>query len=101
VLGYSPLRTGLAYLPLTATFFVVNIISGSWVARAGSRPPMIIGALIDASGFTLLALMGAGNFWTLLPAFVLIPCGMGLGVPAMTTAVLANIDKQMSGVAAG
>lgn len=101
VLGYSPLQTGLAYLPLTATFFVVNIISGSWVARAGSRPPMIIGALIDAGGFALLALMGAGDFWTLLPAFVLIPCGMGLGVPAMTTAVLANIDKQMSGVAAG
>jgi len=33
VLGYSPLQTGLAYLPLTATFFVVNIISGSWVGK--------------------------------------------------------------------
>jgi len=101
VLGYTPLQTGLAYLPLTATFFVVNIISGVWVARAGSRPPMIIGALIDAGGFALLAFMGGGNFWTLLPAFILMPGGMGLGVPAMTTAVLANIDKQMSGVAAG
>lgn len=101
VLGYSPLKTGLAYLPLTATFFVVNIISGAWVARAGSRPPMIIGALIDAAGFGLLALMVANGYWALLPAFILMPGGMGLGVPAMTTAVLAAIDKKMSGVAAG
>ncbi|HXS05869.1 MAG TPA: MFS transporter [Rhizomicrobium sp.] len=101
VLDFSPLKAGLAYLPLTATFFVVNIISGSWVARAGSRPPMIIGALIDAAGFGLLALLAAKGFWALLPAFILMPGGMGLGVPAMTTAVLAAIDKRMSGIAAG
>ena len=101
VLGYSPLKAGLAYLPLTATFFVVNLISGAWVARAGSRPPMIIGALIDAAGFGLLALLAAKSFWAMLPAFILMPGGMGLGVPAMTTAVLAAVDKKMSGVAAG
>lgn len=101
VLGYSPLQTGLAYLPLTATFFAVNIISGIWVARAGSRPPMIVGALIDAAGFGLLAFLPAKNFWALLPAFLLMPGGMGTGVPAMTTAVLGAIDKKMSGIAGG
>jgi DHA2 family methylenomycin A resistance protein-like MFS transporter len=102
VLGYSPLMTGLAYLPLTAMFFAVNIFSGWWVGHAGSRIPMVIGALIDAAGFALLLLLGAASPYSLmLLPFALMPTGMGLGVPAMTTSVLAAVDKQVSGVAAG
>lgn len=102
VLGYGPVKAGLAYLPLTATFFVVNVFSGWWVGRAGSRPPMVVGALIDAAGFGLLMLLTARSpYWAMLPAFALMPSGMGLGVPAMTTAVLASVDKAQSGLASG
>ncbi len=101
VLGYSPIRTGLAFLPLTATFFIVNVISGWWVGRAGSRAPMIAGALIDAAGFALLAFVTGARapYWQLATAFILIPGGMGLGVPAMTTAVLASVARERSGTA--
>jgi MFS transporter, DHA2 family, methylenomycin A resistance protein len=101
VLGYSPVRAGLAFLPLTATFFAVNIFSGWWVGRAGSRAPMIIGASIDAAGFALLAFVaGAGApYWQLAIAFILISAGMGLGVPAMTTAVLASVAREGTGTA--
>ncbi|HLH12607.1 MAG TPA: MFS transporter [Methylovirgula sp.] len=102
VLGYSPLKAGLAYLPLTATFFAINVFSGWWVGRAGSRIPMMAGALIDAFGFALLLpLTGSSAYWMMLPAFLLMPTGMGLGVPAMTTSVLASVDKAQSGVASG
>ncbi len=102
VLSYGPVQTGFAYLPLTATFFVVNIFSGWWVGRSGSRLPMAVGALIDASGFAVLLLLSArAGLATMLLAFALLPAGMGLGVPAMTTAVLASVDKQVSGRAAG
>jgi DHA2 family methylenomycin A resistance protein-like MFS transporter len=102
VLGYTPVVAGLAFLPLTATFLVVNIVSGWWVGRVGSRLPMLIGALIDAVGFSLLALIAtaATPYWQLAIAFVMIPGGMGLGVPAMTTAVLANVERERSGIAA-
>jgi DHA2 family methylenomycin A resistance protein-like MFS transporter len=101
-LGYGPIQTGLAYLPLTATFFAVNLISGWWVGRAGSRTPMIVGGLIDAVGFALLLLLGRHSaYWLMLPAFALMPAGMGLGVPAMTTTVLASVDKARSGLASG
>ena len=102
VLGYTPVVAGLAFLPLTATFLVVNIISGWWVGRVGSRAPMMIGALIDAVGFSLLTLVAtaATPYWQLAIAFVMIPGGMGLGVPAMTTAVLANVQRERSGIAA-
>ncbi len=101
-LGYAPLIAGLAYLPLTATFFGVNVLSGWWVSRAGSRTPMVWGALIDAAGFALLLSLGAASpYGWMLPAFVLMPGGMGSGVPAMTTAVLASVDKAQSGIASG
>jgi MFS transporter, DHA2 family, methylenomycin A resistance protein len=102
VLGYGPVKAGLAYLPLTATFFVVNIFSGWWTGLVGSRQPMVVGALIDAAGFALLLLLGAESpYAMMLPAFALLPAGMGLGVPAMTSAVLASVEKRMSGLAAG
>lgn len=100
--GYSALRTGLAYLPLTATFFGVNIFSGWLVGRAGARLPMVLGALIDAAGFGLFLLLGAGSPYVLmLPAFALLPAGMGLGVPAMTNTVLSAVEKNAAGTASG
>jgi DHA2 family methylenomycin A resistance protein-like MFS transporter len=101
VLDYDPVKAGLAFLPLTATFFVANLISGWWVGRAGSRAPMIIGASIDALGFALLAAVAdsTASYWKLAIAFVLIPLGMGLGVPAMTSAVLAGSSKERAGTA--
>lgn len=100
-LGYSPVSAGLAFLPLTATLLFVNIISGWWTGTRGSRAPMIAGALIDASGFAILAFVATTTtpYWHLAIAFVLIPGGMGLGVPAMTTAVLASIGREHSGIA--
>jgi DHA2 family methylenomycin A resistance protein-like MFS transporter len=102
VRGYSALESGLAYLPLTATFFGINLLSGWLVARIGSRWPMVVGALVDAVGFALLWRLDASSSYAeMLPAFTLIPLGMGLGVPAMTTAVLSSADSQTAGTSAG
>ena len=48
--GYSALKAGLPYLPLTSTFIISNLISGWMIGRAGSRLPMTLGALIAAGG---------------------------------------------------
>lgn len=101
VLGYGATAAGLAYLPLTATFFVSNLLAGTLVARFGPRWPMVGGALVDALGFALLLPLGAHSpYAAMLPAFALIPLGMGTGVPAMTTAVLASVARERSGIAA-
>ncbi|WP_027487248.1 MFS transporter [Allorhizobium undicola] len=99
-LGFTPMQAGYAYLPLTATFFLVNMLAGTLVGRFGPRAPMIGGALLDAFGFlTLLALGATAPFIALILPFMLIPAGMGTGVPAMTTAVLENVPPEFSGVA--
>jgi len=98
--GWTPVQAGLAFLPLTATFIVSNLISGRMVARFGSRAPMALGAAIAAVGYLLLVGLGATSpFVAMLPAFLLIPGGMGLGVPAMTTAILASVERDWSGTA--
>lgn len=100
--SYSPLRSGLAYLPLTLTIFAVNLVSGWTVSRLGSRWPMVVGAVVNASGFLLLSRLNAdSSYWQMLPAFTLIPLGLGTGVPAMTTAVLASVDRANAGRATG
>jgi MFS transporter, DHA2 family, methylenomycin A resistance protein len=99
-LGYSPLQAGLAFLPLTAGFLISNLLSGPIVARVGARLPMMIGACIDATGFALLlGVKSDSSYAQLAPGFLLIPLGMGLGVPAMTTAVLASAEKRISATA--
>jgi MFS transporter, DHA2 family, methylenomycin A resistance protein len=99
-LGYSTVQAGLAFLPLTGTFIASNIASG-WIAgRIGSRAPMILGGLIGAVGYALLARLGSrSTFFDMLPGFVLIPAGIGLAVPAMTTAILSSVDRAKSGTA--
>jgi MFS transporter, DHA2 family, methylenomycin A resistance protein len=99
-LGYSALRTGFAFLPLTATFIVSNIITGWLTARAGSRLPMILGALIAMAGYaSLLRLNETTTLLSMMASFVLIPGGMGLAVPAMTTSILSSVPRERSGTA--
>ena len=58
------------------------------------------GTLLRALGFALLLLLGAESpYWVALPAFVLMPAGMGTGIPAMTGAMLGSVDRSVSGVA--
>jgi DHA2 family methylenomycin A resistance protein-like MFS transporter len=98
--GYSALRTGLAFLPLTATFIVSNVITGWLTARVGSRFPMILGALIGMVGYALLLRLGeTTSLLSMMASFVLIPGGMGLAVPAMTTSILSSVPRERSGTA--
>ena len=98
--GWTPLQAGLALLPLTATFILSNVLSGVMIARFGIRPPMLVGGVIGAAGYSLLLSLGGQTaFSAMVPVFFLIPFGMGLGVPAMTTSILASVDKEFSGTA--
>ncbi|MFL9865558.1 MFS transporter [Paraburkholderia fungorum] len=100
VRGYTPLQAGLAFLPLTGGFLISNVASGWVVGRFGVRVPMIAGAVTAGLGYGLLHFVGASTplIGLLLP-FLLIPSGMGLAVPAMTTAVLASAEATRAGTA--
>jgi len=102
VRGYTVLHAGLVFLPLTGTFLFSNLASGRMAARCGLRLPMIVGGLIGASGYAALGWFGIADqasFMQMLPGLALIPAGMGLAVPAMTTSILSAVEHRQAGTA--
>ncbi|MBN3812631.1 MFS transporter, partial [Paraburkholderia sp. Ac-20347] len=98
--GQTPLQAGLTFIPLTGGFLLSNIASGHVVSRFGTRAPMIGGALLAGLGYALLVPVDAGTpLLAMMAAFLLIPSGMGLAVPAMTTTVLSSVEPARAGTA--
>ena len=55
VLGYSPIQTGVAYLPLTVGFIIAAGISSQLFARIGTKPVVVLGTEISAAGLYWLS----------------------------------------------
>jgi DHA2 family methylenomycin A resistance protein-like MFS transporter len=100
--GYSPLVTGLAFLPMTALVTVTSLTAGALTARFGPRLPMVLGQGLAAAGYFALAGTNAETSYALIVGpFVAAGVGVALTVPSMTAAVLANVGKQRTGIASG
>ncbi|MDR3514450.1 MAG: MFS transporter [Azospirillaceae bacterium] len=102
VRGYSPLRTGLAFLPLTAVVTAGNMISGRWTKARGPRWPVLAGLCCSLVGFLGMLPSGpASPYWLVGLPLLAIGLGGGLITPAATAALLATVEKGRVGMAAG
>ena len=103
VLGYSPIRGGSAYLPVTAGIAVAAGISAKLFARTGTRPVIVAGSLIAAAGTYYLSRIPVhGSYLTsLLPGLVIMSVGLGAVLVAVTTAANAGVAPDKAGLAAG
>ncbi|MCC3771912.1 MFS transporter, partial [Streptomyces sp. UNOC14_S4] len=101
VLGYSPVRTGLAYLPMTTAIVVsATQISARLLTHVPPRALVVPGTLLGAAGLFLLVFLPVEPAFVshVLPAELLVGLGMGLIVmPVMATAT-AGVPPQDSGV---
>jgi EmrB/QacA subfamily drug resistance transporter len=102
VLGYSPIQTGAAYLPLTFGVGIAAGISSQLLARTGTRPLIVVGSLIAASGVYYLSRIPVhGSYLTdLLPGMMIMSFGLGAVFVAVTTAANAGVPAEQSGLAA-
>jgi MFS transporter, DHA2 family, methylenomycin A resistance protein len=99
---FTPLMTGLAFVPMTAVVVAANVIAGRTANWLGARPPIVVGQLMFAVGCFFLLKLDANTPYTgLWWQTVLIGAGIGLTVPPMTSALLATVDRKRSGVASG
>jgi MFS transporter, DHA2 family, methylenomycin A resistance protein len=99
---YSPLQTGLAFLPLTAVVTVANLVSGALTTRFGYRFPMVLGQALAAAGFLALGLIERHSSYLMITVPLLtIGVGVALAVPSINTAVLAHVDSSSTGIASG
>jgi EmrB/QacA subfamily drug resistance transporter len=107
VLGYSPLRTGLAYVPLAVVVAVGAGIASGAVAKAPGQAPgkaiLAAGLLLVAAGLILLARTPADASYPaqILPAFLVTGLGMGLSFVPLQIAAQAGVPAERAGLAAG
>ena len=102
VLHYSPLETGVRFLPSTLMIVVVAPLAGRLADRVGSRPLMTIGLVIVAiSMFIESRLTVHSGYGLLLPGFVLMGLGMALVMSPMSTAAMNAVDRTKAGAASG
>ncbi|HEY5318844.1 MAG TPA: DHA2 family efflux MFS transporter permease subunit [Solirubrobacteraceae bacterium] len=99
---FSALQTGLAFAPMTAAILTANLLCGRVTGRLGPRRVIALGAALMAAGCA--ALLGVETPTT-YPALVIqllaIGFGLGLIVPAMTSALLGSVERSRSGAASG
>ncbi|MGF1430006.1 MFS transporter [Kitasatospora sp. LaBMicrA B282] len=102
VLGYSPLATGLRFLPLTLTLFVAAAVTGSLTASV--PPRLLVGTAIAvmSAGLFLVTLVQPGSGWTaMLPAMLLTGLGMGMFNPPRSALAIGVAEPAKAGMAAG
>jgi EmrB/QacA subfamily drug resistance transporter len=102
VLGYSPLQTGSAYLPLTVGVGISAGISTQLIARVGTRPVIVAGALITAGGLYWLSRIPVDGSYMgdLFPGLMIVSFGIGGVFVATTTAANAGVPAGLAGLAA-
>lgn len=102
-LGYSPVASGAASLPVTALMLLLSPRSGALAQRIGPRLPLTVGPLVIAAAMLLMTTIDPGDAYVtaVLPAVVLFGLGLTLVVAPVTSTVLAAADSRHAGVASG
>jgi EmrB/QacA subfamily drug resistance transporter len=101
VQGYSPIRTGVAFLPMVAGMLIGSTqIGARLVTRVPARLLMGPGLLVAAAGMLVLTQLEVGSSYLLiLPALLLLGLGMGTTfMPAMSVAVY-GVEARDTGIA--
>ncbi|MEU6550171.1 MFS transporter [Streptomyces sp. NPDC046915] len=99
VLGYSPIKAGLAFLPLAVTALIGNTGGVKLAARIGNRFVILAGMLVMVACFALLTTVDADSGFT-VPAIALglLGLGAGMAMPAAVGALMGTIPADKAGV---
>ncbi|MFI5285919.1 MAG: MFS transporter [Candidatus Dormibacteria bacterium] len=103
VLGYSALRAGLAFLPVTAGIIAGAAISQQLIRRVGVRAVGLTGMSIAAVGLIVLSRIPVHGTYLgdLLPGLMIMAVGMGLTFVPITLIATTNVAAEDAGLASG
>jgi EmrB/QacA subfamily drug resistance transporter len=102
VLGFSQLGAGMAYLPTTIGIGVASGVATTLLARIGTRPIIVSGALMSGAGIYWLSRIPLHGSYTadLLVPLVLMALGLGALFVGVQTAANAGVPPEKAGLAA-
>jgi len=102
ILGFSPLQTGLRFLPFTVVSFFVAAVAGKLTSHVPARLLLSSGLLLTGVGLLLMRGLSAKSGWTaLLPGFLVAGAGVGLVNPSLASTAIGVVPPQRSGMASG
>jgi EmrB/QacA subfamily drug resistance transporter len=103
VMGFSPIRAGVAFLPMTIALFGMSRLAPRLMPRVGAKPLMIAGMLPAIASMAWLSrVTPATTYWGgVFGPMMLLGVGMGLVFVPLTTASLAGVPTKDSGAASG
>jgi len=104
VLGYGPLQTGVAFLPMSLTVAIMSLgITSRLLIRYGPMKLLVPGMSALIIGLLLLTrTTDQSNYFTsILPSFLLIGLGMSISAVPLLTIAMADVPKSDAGLASG
>jgi EmrB/QacA subfamily drug resistance transporter len=104
VLGYDPMKIGLAFLPSNLIMAAFSIwLSAKMVMRFGIRMPIVAGMLLSAAGLGLFALWpkDASFMLHVMPGMLLLGIGCGMALNPVMLAAMQEVPPEESGLASG
>ncbi|NUT36129.1 MAG: DHA2 family efflux MFS transporter permease subunit [Hamadaea sp.] len=101
VLLYSPVKAGLASLPITAGVFVSAGLASRLVPKLGPKPLMVTGAVLAAVGLAWLTQIGVATAYAthVLPAQLILGLGMGFVFVPLSSLALMGVPEHDAGAA--
>ena len=102
ILGYGPLESGAALLPMLGVFALSSFVAGPLYNRLGAKMVVSAGAVCLTVGTFLLSLAERDSGWaSLVPGMVVTGAGVGLFLSSITTAGVTALDPSRSSLAGG
>jgi EmrB/QacA subfamily drug resistance transporter len=103
VLGYSAMKTGVAYLAVAGTAILWSAVAAQLVTRIGVRPVLTVGMTMLTGGLVYFTQVSVDGTYLndLLPGFLLIGVGIGFSFVPISIAALAGVQPAEAGLASG
>ncbi|MEV8569238.1 MFS transporter [Streptomyces sp. NPDC051322] len=103
VLHYSPIKAGLAFLPVTVAIITGAGLSTQLLPKLGPKPFMVTGTVLTGIGMGWLTMIDPGSSYVggVLGPMVLFGFGMGLNFVTLTLTAVSGVAEHESGAASG
>ena len=103
VLGYSAMKTGVAYLAVAGTAIIWSAVAGQLVTRIGVKPVLVVGMAMLTAGLLYFTQVSVDGSYVadLLPGFLIIGVGIGFSFVPISIAALAGVQPAEAGLASG